>query len=344
MLFAGTPDVAVPTLRALAERHTVVGALTRPPARRSRRGGEEPSPVAVAARELGIEVLEWTTLRTPEAQEAVRALGADVAVVVAYGALVPPALLDVPAHGWINLHFSLLPAWRGAAPVQWAVRSGDEITGATTFRLTAGLDTGPVIGTMTEAVRPRDTSGDLLDRLSEAGVPLVLATLDALADGSASPTEQPEDGVSLAPKVEVADARVPWHLPAVAVDRFVRSMTPAPGAWTELAGTRVKVAPVVPAAGASGGVGDDVVLAPGEIRAGKNEVLVGTGTSPVALGEVAPAGRSWMRAADWARGARLGDGAAFDGVVSGGDAGGASDSGDAGASERAGDGAAVNRG
>lgn len=315
VLFAGTPDVAVPTLQALAARHTVVAALTRPPARRSRRGSEEPSPVAHAARELGIDVLEWPTLRTPEAAEAIRALEVDVAVVVAYGALVPPALLDVPAHGWINLHFSLLPAWRGAAPVQWAVRSGDEVTGATTFRLTAGLDTGPVVGTMTEMVRPRDTSGDLLGRLSEAGVPLVLATLDALADGSASPTEQPTDGVSLAPKVEVADAQVPWHLPALAVDRFVRSMTPAPGAWTVLAGMRVKVAPVALDRGAGSVAGADTdVLAPGEIRAGRKDVLVGTATTPVVLSEVAPAGKSWMAAADWARGARLDQGAAFEGV------------------------------
>ena len=321
VLFAGTPDVAVPTLRALAARHTVVAALTRPPARRSRRGSEEPSPVANAARELGIDVLEWPTLRTPEALEAIRALEVDVAVVVAYGALVPQALLDVPTHGWINLHFSLLPAWRGAAPVQWAVRSGDEVTGATTFRLTAGLDTGPVIGTMTELVRPRDTSGDLLGRLSEGGVPLVLATLDALADGSASPTEQPTDGVSLAPKVEVADAQVPWHLPALAVDRFVRSMTPAPGAWTVIAGTRVKVAPVGLGSGAGPGSApgsdsgaDDVVLEPGEIRAGRRDVLVGTATTPVVLSEVAPAGKSWMAAADWARGARLDQGAAFEGV------------------------------
>ena len=307
VLFAGTPDVAVPTLRALAERHTVVAALTRPPARRSRRGSEEPSPVANAARELGIDVLEWPTLRTPEALEAVRALEVDVAVVVAYGALVPPALLDVPTHGWINLHFSLLPAWRGAAPVQWAVRSGDEITGATTFRLTAGLDTGPVIGTMTEAVHPRDTSGDLLGRLSEAGVPLVLATLDALADGSARPTEQPDDSVSLAPRIEVADAQVPWALPAIAVDRFVRSMTPAPGAWSVLAGSRIKVAPVsLPA------VVPEVALAPGQLLAGKNEVFVGTGTTPVLLGDVAPAGKSWMPASAWARGARLEATSAFD--------------------------------
>ncbi|PWD52300.1 methionyl-tRNA formyltransferase [Serinibacter arcticus] len=315
VLFAGTPDVAVPTLRALAARHTVVAALTRPPARRSRRGAEEPSPVADAARELGIDVLEWPTLRTPEAVAAIEALELDVAVVVAYGALVPATLLDVPTHGWINLHFSLLPAWRGAAPVQWAVRSGDEITGATTFRLTTGLDTGPVIGTMTEGVRPRDTSGDLLDRLSVAGVPLVLASLDALADGSASPTEQPDDGVSLAPKLEVAHAQVPWHLPAVAVDRFVRSMTPAPGAWTVLAGTRVKVGPVVLVPVVSGAsVSGEIALAPGEVRAGKNEVHVGTGTTPVLLGEVAPAGKAWMPAAAWARGARLEQGSAFEGV------------------------------
>lgn len=312
VLFAGTPDVAVPTLRALAERHDVVAVLTRPPARRRRRGEPEPSEVALAARELGLEVLEWPTLRTPDAEDHLRVLRLDVAVVVAYGALVPPNLLDLPTHGWVNLHFSLLPAWRGAAPVQWAVRHGDELSGATVFRLTAGLDEGPVLGTMTETIRPRDTSGDLLGRLAVSGAPLVLSVLDALADGSAVATDQAPDGVSLAPRIEVADARVPWADPALAVDRFVRSMTPAPGAWTELDGVRLKVGPVRPSwlpRRTPAEVPDG--LAAGELRAAKDAVWVGTGGGVVELGDVAPAGKAWMPAAAWARGARLEDGARF---------------------------------
>lgn len=313
VLFAGSPEVAVPTLRALAERHDVVAALTRPPARRRRRGSDEPSPVALAARELGIEVLEWPSLRTPEAQAGIEALGVDVAVVVAYGVLVPQTLLDLPRLGWVNLHFSLLPAYRGAAPVQWAVRHGEELTGASVFRLTAGLDAGPVIGTMTETVRPRDTSGELLDRLAVSGAPLVLHCLDALADQTAVLAEQPTEGVSLAPRILPADARVPWSDPALAVDRFVRSMTPAPGAWTELDGARVKVGPVLPAWATRRGGPPEIPdgLEAGGIAVTKAGVWVGTGGQPVELGDVAPAGKSWMPAAAWARGARLEPGARF---------------------------------
>lgn len=311
VLFAGTPAVAVPTLRALAASHDVAAVLTRPPARRRRRGAPEPSEVALAAYELGLEVLEWPTLRTPEAAERLAAFELDVAVVVAYGALVPPALLTLPRHGWLNLHFSLLPAWRGAAPVQWALRHGDEVTGASVFQLEQGLDTGPVLGTMTQQVRPRDTSGDLLERLARAGAPLMLHVLQALAEGTAVAVPQPGEGISLAPRIEVAEAQVPWGDPALAVDRFVRSMTPAPGAWSLLGSDRLKIGPVLPAwlprrapAGPVPGA-----LAPGVIHADRNAVWVGTGSDPVELGQVAPAGRSWMSAADWARGARLEPGA-----------------------------------
>lgn len=314
VLFAGTPEVAVPTLHGVAGRHDVVAALTRPPARRRRRGHDEPSPVAHTAHQLGIDVLEWPTLRDQQAHDAVAALDLDVAVVVAYGALVPKPMLEVPRHGWINLHFSLLPAWRGAAPVQAAIRHGDEVTGATVFRLTEGLDEGPILGTMTEQVRPTDTSGDLLDRLGVAGAPLVIQVLEAIATGRATATDQVPDGVSHAPQITVADARVPWALPALAVDRFVRSMTPNPGAWTELAGQRLKIGPLTP----SWAPGRDPEQAPtalgaGQIAATKREVWVGTGGEPVLLGEVAPAGKSWLPAADWARGARLNPEARFDG-------------------------------
>lgn len=313
VLFAGTPDVAVPTLDAVAAAHEVVAVLTRPPARRRRRGAEEPSEVALAARERGLAVLELPTLRTPEAAQQLADLELDAAVVVAYGQLVPRNLLAVPRLGWINLHFSLLPAWRGAAPVQWAIRHGDELSGASVFQLTAGLDEGDVIGTMTEQIRARDTSGDLLARLSVAGAPLAVNCLAALADGTAQPTPQSTDGVSFAPRIDVASAQVPWDLPALAVDRFVRSMTPAPGAWSELDGVRVKVGPVLPSwAPRRTGVNQpEVELAPGELHATKSQVFVGTGGDAVELGVVAPAGKQWMPASDWARGARLAQGTRF---------------------------------
>jgi methionyl-tRNA formyltransferase len=214
--------------------------------------------------------------------------------------------LDIPRHGWVNLHFSLLPAWRGAAPVQRAVIAGDELTGASTFRLEAGLDTGPVYGVMTERVRPRDTAGDLLERLAVAGAALLVATLDGIADGSLTPVPQPTEGVSLAPKLEAEDARVDWAHPAVAVDRLVRGCTPAPGAWTTFRGERLGLLPVTVDATYAG-----PPLAPGEVAAGKRDVHVGTGSGTVRLGEVRPRGKRHMPAADWARGLRLVPGERF---------------------------------
>ena len=299
LLFAGTPEVALPSLRALIDsEHDVVAVLTRPDARRGRGRTLHPSPVAELARQEGIEVLTPRSLREDGVAERLTHLELDVAPVVAYGGLVPANLLDVPRHGWVNLHFSLLPAWRGAAPVQRAIIAGDEITGASVFQLEEGLDTGPLCGTLTEAVGPRDTAGDLLARLAESGAGLLVAAIDSIAAGTARPEPQPADGVSLAPKLEVADAAVRWADPAMAVDRLVRGCTPAPGAWTTLPdGGRLKLGPVTVRPEV-----DD--LRPGHVRAGKHEVLVGTGSSAVALGEVAPAGRSWMPAEAWARGAR----------------------------------------
>ena len=184
--------------------------------------------------------------REPEFLAQLADLAVDCAPVVAYGALIPQAALDLPAHGWVNLHFSLLPAWRGAAPVQHAIMAGDEITGAATFRLEAGLDTGPVYGTVTEAIGPRDTAGDLLGRLAVSGAQLLVATLDGIAAGALEPQPQPAEGISLAPKVEPADARVDWALPAHVVDRRIRGVTPAPGAWTTWRGDRLRLGPVTP--------------------------------------------------------------------------------------------------
>ena len=216
---------------------------------------------------------------------------------VAYGALVPRVALDVPPAGWVNLHFSLLPAWRGAAPVQAAVLHGDEVTGATTFRLEEGLDTGPVFGVVTEPIRPRDTTGDLLQRLSVSGAALLVATLDGIEDGTLVARPQPAEGVSAAPKLTVEDVRVDWAAPAPRVDRLVRAATPAPGAWTTYGGDRLKLGPVLP-------VPDGPPLAPGELAVERRRVLAGTGTTPVALGEVHATGKRPMPAADWARGAR----------------------------------------
>lgn len=303
LLFAGSPAPAVPSLEALlASRHEVVAVLSRPDARVGRGRALTPSPVAAVARERGIPVLTPRTLRDPQVQDEVAALQVDAAPVVAYGVLVPPALLDVPRHGWVNLHFSVLPAWRGAAPVQHAVMAGDEVTGASTFRLEEGLDTGPVYGTLTERVRPRDTSGDLLERLSAAGADLLVRTLDGIEDGALVPVPQPADGVSHAPKLGPEDARVRWWHPAHVVDRRVRGCTPAPGAWTALPdGTRLGLGPVEPLA-------EVTDLAPGELHVSKREVLVGTGGGAVRLGEVVPPGRRAMAAPDWARGARPADG------------------------------------
>lgn len=304
LLFAGTPDVALPSLRALDDsRHEVVAVLTRPDAPKGRGRTLHPSPVAAWARERGLPVLTPRGLRSAEVQQQIAELAVDAAPVVAYGALIPPQLLEAPRHGWINLHFSLLPAWRGAAPVQHALIAGDDVTGAATFRIEQGLDTGPVFGTLTETVRRTDTAGDLLARLAEGGAHLLVATLDALEDGTAAPVPQPAEGVSHAPRLEMADALVEWSAPAIAIDRLVRGTTPAPGPWTTAPdGSRLKLGPVRPR--------EEVTdLTPGQVRPGKREVLVGTGSVAVELSQVAPAGRSWMAAADWARGARLDEGA-----------------------------------
>ncbi|WP_149204816.1 methionyl-tRNA formyltransferase [Actinotalea subterranea] len=303
LLFAGTPDVALPALDALVDsRHEVVAVLTRPDAPAGRGRGVAVSPVKRRAAELGLEVLTPASPRDPAFGARLAELAPDCAPVVAYGGLLPASVLDVPTHGWVNLHFSLLPAWRGAAPVQHALLHGDEVTGATTFRIEQGLDTGPVLGTLTETVRARDTAGDLLGRLATAGAGLLVATLDALEDGSLVAVPQPADGVSLAPRLTTEDARVRWEHPALATDRRVRAVTPSPGAWTTAGdGTRVKLGPVR--------LRPDVTDLPaGVVRASKDEVLVGTGTHAVQLGDVAPAGRRMMTAVDWARGARPAEG------------------------------------
>ena len=313
LVFAGTPETAVPSLEALlGSGHEVVAVLTRPDARAGRGRTLHPSPVKQVAVERGIEVLTPASPRDPDFQARLREIAPDACPVVAYGALLPREVLDIPRHGWVNLHFSVLPAWRGAAPVQRAIMAGDETTGATTFVIEEGLDTGPVLGLMTETIRPDDTSGSLLDRLARAGAGLLVATMDGLESGRLTAVPQPAEGVSHAAKLTTADAEVVWATPAYAVSRHVRGCTPAPGAWTTFRGERLGVGPVVLAPEDVLADRDDAsTLAPGEIHATKRAVHVGTGTGVVTLGEVRPQGKKPMAAADWARGVRLDGGEAF---------------------------------
>jgi methionyl-tRNA formyltransferase len=303
VVFAGTPEVALPSLDAIvASRHELVGVVTRPDAPVGRGRTLTPSPVAQRAEALGVPVLKPAHPRDPEFQDELRALAPDACPVVAYGALLPQSALDIPRHGWINLHFSVLPAYRGAAPVQRALWEGEEITGATTFRIVKELDAGPTFGVMTQLIRPEDTSGTLLATLAEGGAGLLVATLDGIDDGTLEAREQPTDGITYAAKINPEDAQVTWTHPAIGVERQVRACTPAPGAWTTFDGERFKLGPVTVT---------EERLAPGVLEVRKSEVLVGTGTTAVRLDRVKPFGKKEMPAADWARGARVASGARF---------------------------------
>lgn len=297
IVFAGTPAAAVPSLRALAASgHEIVAVVTRPDARAGRGRREQPSDVAAVATELGIPVVKAATARDPWFADTLPGLGIDLGVVVAYGALIPQPVLDIPARGWVNLHFSLLPAWRGAAPVQAAIRAGDEITGASVFQLEAGLDTGPVFGVITHEIGPRDTAGALLDALAHSGSRLLATVVDGIAAGTLLARPQSDDGVSAVGKITVDEARIDWSAPALAIDRLVRAMTPEPGPWTDSPWGRLQLGPLEPT--------EETGLAPGELRAAKREVLVGTGSWAIRLGTVQAPGRRPMAAADWARGVR----------------------------------------
>jgi len=305
IVFAGTPEPALPSLRRLIEsaRHDVIAVLTRPDAAAGRRAKPSPSPVAQLALEHDIPVLRPPRPNSDEFVSELSELAPEACAAVAYGALLREGLLAVPAHGWINLHFSLLPAWRGAAPVQAAIAAGDAVTGATTFQIEPALDSGPVYGVVTETIRPTDTAGDLLDRLSISGAALLETTLDGIADGTLTAVRQPSDGVTVAPKVTVDDARVRWDLPAHVVERRIRAVTPSPGAWTMVGDLRIKLGPVAV---------DDTAqepLAPGTIRVDRSGVRIGTASQPVLLNQVQPPGKKQMDAAAWARGARLDDSA-----------------------------------
>lgn len=317
LVFAGTPQTAVPALDALlASRHEVTAVVTRPGAPAGRGRKVEASPVAQRAAAAGLEVLTPARARDPQFLDRMREIAPDCCPMAAYGALLPQSLLDIPRHGWVNLHFSVLPAWRGAAPVQHAILHGDDVTGASTFRVVAELDAGPVYGVLTEPVRADDTTGTLLDRLSHAGAKLLVATLDGIEDGTVQAVPQPAEGVSFAPKITPADARVDWKLPAHMVDRQIRACTPDPGAWTELDGARLKLGPVSlagpgsPAGSVTPGTPPDPAippdLAPGELQVSRQAVFAGTASTPVRLGDVQAPGKRRMSASEWARGLRPG--------------------------------------
>jgi methionyl-tRNA formyltransferase len=296
IIFGGTPDVAIPSLDSLVDsRHEVVAVVTRPDAPSGRGKKLTASPVAQHAAKLGIEVLKPQRPRDEDFVSRLTEIAPDCCPVVAYGALLPQRVLEIPRHGWVNLHFSLLPAWRGAAPVQHAILAGDQITGATTFRIVLELDAGPIFATVTEPIRPEDTAGDLLHRLSESGARLLVETLDGIEAGTLTPTPQPESNsqVSYASKINVEDAKIDWTQAAEAVDRLIRACAPAPGAWTTFRGERFKIN--------SAGIAD-AVLPPAALEITKRSVRVGTATQALELGEIQAHGKKPMAAADWARG------------------------------------------
>lgn len=316
LIFAGTPEPAVVALKRLLEtEHEILAVITRPDARRGRGRTLHPSPVSALAQEHGIEVLTPTTLKpgTEDGEalrERLKELAPDCIPVVAYGNLITEDLLDAAPHGWVNLHFSLLPAWRGAAPVQAAINAGDDITGASTFRIEKGLDTGPVLGTVTETIRDTDTADDLLTRLAYSGADLLVATMDGLAAGEIVP--QPQQGeASHAAKITSADARIDWRTPDFAVDRHIRAHTPGPGAWTMWDGNRVKIGPVT-RMGSTDNEPELTELAPGHTRIEREAIYVGTAGKPVRLTQIQPPGKKMMAAQDWARGLQDTEGVVFE--------------------------------
>lgn len=314
LVFAGTPSVAAVALEAvMASSHDVVAVLTRPDARSGRGRKKAVNPVKDMAEDAGIPVWQPESLAGEEFATQLKSAEVDCVPVVAYGALVPESALSIPRCGWVNLHFSLLPAWRGAAPVQHAVMAGDEVTGACVFQLDKGLDTGPVYSTMTAPIAPGDTSGDLLARLAVSGGTLLVDTLDALEAGEAFAVPQSAQGTSYAPRLTTRDARIVWDRPAPAIDRHVRGVTPAPGAWTTFRGARVKVGPVKSVHSpmeVAQAVGERINMADvqaGTVLAVDGDVLVTSAAGgAVSLDTVQPAGKKVMAASDWARGLRLG--------------------------------------
>ena len=316
VLFAGSPEVAVPSLRMLAEdteHFEVVAVLTRPDAPTGRGRKLVPNPVKQAALELGLPVIESDPSEETFINE-LTATGAQAAAVVDYGKILKQEVLDALPMGWYNLHFSLLPQWRGAAPVQRSIWAGDTLTGATVFRIVRKMDAGPILAQSTVEIGAHETSGELLNRLAEDGSRLLAASLQALADDQIAPVEQPAGAYEIAQKITVEDARIRFDVPAFAVDRQIRACTPNPGAWCELHASADAEPTTLHVLRAQTADMDNpnapATLEPGRIVAGKKHVWIGTATQPLELLEVKAQGKKAMRAADWARGARL-DGTAF---------------------------------
>ena len=299
--------MAATSLQALLDsEHEVIAVLTRPDAPAGRGRSLAQSAVSALASEVGIPLLSPTSLRDPVFADRLRDLAPDCCPVVAYGGLIPADLLSIPRFGWVNLHFSLLPAWRGAAPVQWAVMVGDDLTGATTFIIEEGLDTGPILGTVTTPIGRAETSGELLDRLAVMGSHLLISTLDSLAAGEITAIAQQASGVSMAPKLQTEDARIRWAQPLIGIDRLIRATTPTPGAWTTLEQERVKIGPLDQTdIGNQTDIGPATTLEPGHIDVHDGRVWVGTATTPALLSQVQPAGKRMMDAPDWFRGLRM---------------------------------------
>lgn len=293
LVFAGTPAVAVPSLNALAERFDIAAVITREDAPLGRKRVLTPSPVADAAAALDLPVIKANRLDDGVTDQVAR-LEADLGVIVAYGGLVREPLLSTPRLGWVNLHFSLLPRWRGAAPVQRAVMAGDAETGAAVFQLVAGLDAGDVFAELRLPIPADATAGELLDALAEEGAPLLVDTVAALTDGTAEATPQSGEPV-LAPKLTIDDARLDLTRPVEEVYARLRGVTPEPGAWALLDGERFKIHAARPATGLS--------LPAGVVAVTEGRIQVGTGTTPLELLTVQPAGKRAMDAADWWRGA-----------------------------------------
>jgi methionyl-tRNA formyltransferase len=315
VVYLGTPAAAVPPLRALLDSdHQVAAVVTRPDRPRDhQRGAPAPSPVKQAAVAAGLPVLEPHSGRDPELPARLAAFGADIGCSCAFGYLLPPEVLAAFPGGIVNLHFSLLPAYRGAAPVQRALLEGAAVTGVTTFVIDDGMDTGPLLLAAEVPTHPDEDAGALTARLAEVAGRLAVETLDALESGQVQPRPQPPEGASLAPKVRPEEARLDFTRPAAELANAVRAFTPAPGAWTTHRGRRLKVTRAVP--DPPGGPKapprtppeDGVRLEPGRVAVGPGGwLLVGTADRPLELVEVRPEGRRAMSGAEFARGARLG--------------------------------------
>jgi methionyl-tRNA formyltransferase len=295
VIFMGTPEFSVPALDAVAAQHEVVAVYCQPPRPAGRGMQARPSSVQARAEAMGLAVRHPASLKGPGEQAAFAALGADVAVVVAYGLILPQAVLDAPRSGCLNIHASLLPRWRGAAPIQRAVMAGDTETGVCIMRMEAGLDTGPVLLRAATPIGPADTAGDLHDRLAQIGAGLIVRALADLP--GLAPAPQPEAGVTYAAKIDKAEARIDWTRPAVEVDRLIRGLSPFPGAWCQIVGGRVKLLRSTLAEGAG---------APGEVLAsGAEGVVVACGSGAVRVSELQRAGKRPMSAAEFLRGAAL---------------------------------------